>query len=136
MKSGKSRIIFFRLHELSHCVKSVQIRSYFWSVFFCIRTEYRKIRTRKNSVFGHFWRSESNCHSKFLHSKKQYLWECEISHNIIISGALQGRTKPEQEIFFGFMFPKYCCKSRNIAHPNTFLRRGNFQRLFRNSSNI
>ena len=23
-----------------HCVKSVQIQSYFWSVFSCIRTEY------------------------------------------------------------------------------------------------
>ena len=29
-----------------HCVKCVQIRSFFWSVFFRIRTE--------NSVFGHF----------------------------------------------------------------------------------
>ena len=33
-----------------HCVKSVQIRSYFWS-------EYRKIRTSNNSVFGNFSRS-------------------------------------------------------------------------------
>ena len=41
----------------SHCVKCVQIRSYFWSVFSCIRTEYRKIRTRNNSAFGHFSRS-------------------------------------------------------------------------------
>ena len=24
----------------NHCVKSVQIRSYFWSLFFCIRTKY------------------------------------------------------------------------------------------------
>ena len=31
-------------------VKIVQIRSFFWPVFFCIRT-------RKNSVFGHFSRS-------------------------------------------------------------------------------
>ena len=38
----------------AHCMKSVQIRIYFWSLFFCIRTEYRKIRTRNNSVFGHF----------------------------------------------------------------------------------
>ena len=46
------------------CVKSVQILSFSWSVFSRIRTEYReirsiqfecgKIRTRKNSVFGHF----------------------------------------------------------------------------------
>ena len=38
-------------------MECVQIRSYFWSVFSCIRTEYRKIRTRINSVFGHFTRS-------------------------------------------------------------------------------
>ena len=41
-----------------HCVKCVQIRSYFWSVFFCVRTEYRKIRTRNNSVFGLISRSD------------------------------------------------------------------------------
>ena len=53
-----------------HCVKSVQIRIYFWSVFSCIWTEYgeiwslriqseyRKTRTRNNSVFGNFSRSE------------------------------------------------------------------------------
>ena len=35
-------------------MKSVQIRSCFWSVFTCIRTEYRKMRTRNNSLFGHF----------------------------------------------------------------------------------
>ena len=39
-----------------HCVKSVQIRSYFWSVFSCIQSEYRKIRTRNNSLFGYFSR--------------------------------------------------------------------------------
>ena len=32
--------------SVRHCVKSVQIRSMFWSVFFCILTEYRKIRTK------------------------------------------------------------------------------------------
>ena len=35
-------------------VKSVKIQSVFWSVFSCIQTGYRKIRTRKNSVFGYF----------------------------------------------------------------------------------
>ena len=52
---------FLRLHVLGHCVKSVQVGSYFWSAFSCIRTEYGeilsnygKIRTRNNSVFGHF----------------------------------------------------------------------------------
>ena len=49
--------------SITQCVKSVQVRSYFWSVFSCIRTEYgfygvnlsiqpeyRKIRTRNNST--------------------------------------------------------------------------------------
>ena len=42
---------------ISHYVKSVQMQSYFLSVFSCIQFEYRKIRTRNNSVFGHFSRS-------------------------------------------------------------------------------
>ena len=45
--------------DIIHCVKSVQIRSIFWFVFSCIRTEFglnysvriQEIRTRKNSVF-------------------------------------------------------------------------------------
>ena len=37
-----------------HYVKSVKIRSFFRSVFSCIQTGYREIRTRKNSVFGYF----------------------------------------------------------------------------------
>ena len=40
----------FNLNQFQY-VKSVQIRSYFWSVFSCIRT-------RNNSVFGHFSRSD------------------------------------------------------------------------------
>ena len=40
-----------------HCVKSVQVGSFFWSAFSCIRTEYRKIWIRKNSLFGHFSRN-------------------------------------------------------------------------------
>ena len=55
---------------LLHCVKSVQMRSFFWSYFpaFGLNTERYgvslriqskcgKIRTRKNSVFRHFSRS-------------------------------------------------------------------------------
>ena len=38
----------------SHCFL---IRSFFWSVFSCIQSEYRKIRSRKISVFRHFSRS-------------------------------------------------------------------------------
>ena len=38
----------------------VQTRSYFWSVFSCIRTEYSKIRTRNNLVFWLLSRSEGD----------------------------------------------------------------------------
>ena len=52
-------IFTFYFVDFSHCVKSVQIQSYFWSAYSCIRTEYRKISTRNNSlnVFRHFSRS-------------------------------------------------------------------------------
>ena len=40
------------LSSMRHCLKSIQIRSFLWSVFSCIRTEYRKIRSRNNSVFS------------------------------------------------------------------------------------
>ena len=41
-----------------YCKKRVQIRSFFWSVFSRISTEYGEIRTRKNSLFGPFLRSD------------------------------------------------------------------------------
>ena len=36
----------FKLNLFSYCVKSVQIRSYFWSIFSCIRTEYGDLRNK------------------------------------------------------------------------------------------
>ena len=45
-----------------HCVKSVQIQSYFWS-------EYRKFWTRNNSVFGHFSHSEWSWTSFLIYMK-------------------------------------------------------------------
>ena len=46
-------------HEVSagriHCVKCVQIRSLFWSVF---SPNVGKYGLEKNSVFGHFLRSD------------------------------------------------------------------------------
>ena len=49
---------FFKRHNARkyriYCMKSVQIRSFIWFVFSSIQSRYRKIRTRENSVFGHF----------------------------------------------------------------------------------
>ena len=68
----------FSIIQQYHCVKSVQIRSLFWSVFpaFGLNTERCKVslrirfkcgkrRTRKNSVFGHISRSVSAIPSEF-----------------------------------------------------------------------
>ena len=40
-------------------MKRVQIGSYYWSLFSHIQSECWEIRTRNNSVFGHFSRSEN-----------------------------------------------------------------------------
>ena len=90
--------VFFEKLVLIHYVKSVQIRSYFWSVFSFVRTEYgiygvshriqseyKKIGTRNNCVFGQF--SSSDCFRKYFiekitaHIRKiTYL---ELSENIL-----------------------------------------------------
>ena len=56
---------------LSHYVKRVQIRSFFWSVFSCIRT-------RKTSVFWHFsrigyWKQYAFIKSLFFYYQKPLL---------------------------------------------------------------
>ena len=59
-------IIYFAKSRYLHCVKSVQIRSFFWSLFSC-STEYRKIRIGENSVFGPFSRSVKPFREKIMY---------------------------------------------------------------------
>ena len=59
IKRLQSRITFKRRKNHGHCVKSVQMRRYFWSIFSCIRSEYRKIQTKETSIFGQFPRNGS-----------------------------------------------------------------------------
>ena len=79
---------FYQLwrHTLTlHGVKSAQIRSYFQSVFSCIRTEYMKIWTRNNSVFGHISRSVSQfqqLQSMRTIKKQFYMNVDECKHNL------------------------------------------------------
>ena len=54
------RTWFLRWVFIKYVNYTVQIRSFFWSVFSRIQSEYKKIRTRKNSVFGHVSRSVKN----------------------------------------------------------------------------
>ena len=47
-----------------HYVKSVEIRIFFWSVFSCIHSEYRKIPTTKNSYLDTFHAVPLFCYLK------------------------------------------------------------------------
>ena len=45
---------------VSYCHNLIKVKHcFFWSIYSRIQSEYGKIRTRKNSVFGHFSHSES-----------------------------------------------------------------------------
>ena len=50
-----------------HCVKSVEIRSFFWSIFSCIQSKYRKIRTRKKL---RIWTLFTQCIQHTLKNKR------------------------------------------------------------------
>ena len=140
-------------------MKSVQIRSFFWSVFSCIRTEYslyspyseyspyspysrsirsissiqseyRKIRTRENSAFGHFSRIGKNLirksflnylcgsslfkypHDIFLAQKFDYVWSW--SYNTMASDY-----HDQTSIFCERINPKFCIGVNLVQ--NTFV---------------
>ena len=94
-----------------HCVKSVQIWSFFWSVFSRIWTEYsvsvrirsecEKIRTRKNSVFGHFARSAYviSCLCFFPTDKHNFLSEVNRSSVSTDSVVTKLKTLGTNELF-------------------------------------
>ena len=78
-----------------HCVKSVQIRSFFWPVFSCMQSEYRKIQTRKNSYLDTFHavmnldiRQSPECASEYTYSnaeKKNFMLKTVFVSNLIIN---------------------------------------------------
>ena len=53
-------------YHLFSAWKVFKYKVFFWSVFSCIQSEYRKTWTKKNSVFGRFSRSVSEVLSPFL----------------------------------------------------------------------
>ena len=76
-----------------HCVKSVQIRSYLFLYFVNLRiqSEYRKIQTRNNSVFGHFSHNMAVMNTPFHRIKYWKHFIITILHSVIpdlISSAL------------------------------------------------
>ena len=73
LKKTQAQVFYWEFFEMhfQRCVKSVQIWSFFWSVFSHIRTEYEKIRNRKNSVFGHFSHSADSPPSGSIQIRKR-----------------------------------------------------------------
>ena len=99
--------------EIKHCVKSVQIQVFpgphfpvfglntdIYSVNIRIQSKYRKIRTRKNSVFARFSRSDSERESLEIHTHNA---TNETNENKIIR-ILQTRFHILQFLMFLFSF--------------------------------
>ena len=82
----------------NHCVKSVQIWKFFCSVF-------SRIRTRKNSVFGHFSHSEYD--TKGWRSR-HYKWSNKECMNIIVLSKKIETTRTEISYETGSVPPSVC----------------------------
>ena len=107
-KSQKIKIVNKR-----HCMKSIQIWSYFWSVFSCIQSEYRKTRTRKNSVFGHFSLSVSLM--DFVSRT-----DPTLVHLIYLEHVAADELVLLLYIFFSLnLFISYCFKASNACRAST-----------------
>ena len=83
---------------MTHCVKSVQIWSFsgpyfpvfglnteIYSINLRMRSKYRKIRSRKNSVFGHFSCSDFAVNVSEVYSKLFQIAEMELLAKIVDS---------------------------------------------------
>ena len=71
----------FHTHKTNiHCVKCVQIRSFFWSVFSRIRTEYGEIR----SISPYSVRMRENTHQKKLRIWTLFSSDSQISRYALI----------------------------------------------------
>ena len=66
--------------RMIHRVKSVQIRIYFWSVFSCIQSEYRKLRIRNNSAVLWWKKIYWTVAYKNLFYRVQSVWWKMLSH--------------------------------------------------------
>ena len=104
-----------------HCVKSVLIWSYVWSVFSCIQSEYRKIRTRNNSAVIAWWKNLMLTNKRTL---KDWFYLEMVSH-IVINDKTQ---TPWKNIHFFFFL--LCCividcswKLRYVKKAKNFIKR-------------
>ena len=86
--------------------ETVQIRSFFRSVFSRIRDEYGKIQNRKNSVFGHF-------------SRSVYLLQVRFSFNYISGRRFWALNRYKKmrtfTIIINWIFPFLCMYIKKIV---------------------
>ena len=61
--------------RFQHCVKSVQIRSFFWSVFSCIQTEYGDLLSK----YLYSVRTHENTNHKKLHTST-FFTQCKLKN--------------------------------------------------------
>ena len=98
---------------------SKYIRRYFWSVFSCILTEYRKIQTRNNTIFGQFshkewcsnyenWSFSSifSCFSTFLHQGLLLFLVCLFKKQPSRGALRKSCSKNMQQIYKRRSMPK------------------------------
>ena len=86
--------------------ETVQIRSFFRSVFSRIWDEYGKIQNRKNSVFGHF-------------SRSVYLLQARFSFNYISEGCFWALNRYKKmrtfTIIINWIFPFLCMYIKKLS---------------------
>ena len=115
--NGKVKLVLLPNFPVLHCVKSVQIRSFFYSLNLRIQSECGKIRTRKNSVLGYFSHSaglSENVVRIFIH------WIILGKfHFMLLSFLCQQRL----HLFFFFFFERClaqnCCFLKSNAIPTS-----------------
>ena len=77
-------------HSGAHCMKSVQIRSFFWSSFSCIRTEYGReknlyLDTFSRSGLFNFWYAwPGNYSRRRLWRKMSFLKEVQLGFFVYV----------------------------------------------------
>ena len=91
--------------RVCHCVKSVQIRSFFWSVFFRIRTGYEDLRSKSPSSV----QLRENTDQKKLRNRTLFT-QChkycvdetinDVSQLCFTTGAVTGNEKEVQTFIF------------------------------------
>ena len=79
--------ILFQKQRHIHCMKIVQIRRFFWSVFSGIRKNSVRMwenTGQKNSVFGHFSRSDSPCQKSMIeHHSLHKKWSFPLRISLV-----------------------------------------------------